>query len=309
MAKTVTTVTGRSGNTKRPPTGKKPEQARTWFFTWNNYSDCDIVTLRDWLENQEKLLYVFQEEKGENGTIHLQGCFKKNTGIRFCTLKKEFPEVHWEKCKNWDKAILYCSKEETRNGEIYTNIELPEPLLDPLKYIDVLYDWQEYVMMLYNLQREWRIVHWFYNKSGNIGKTSFARHMMIQHPGQVIYLDGKSADMLHIFSENMDKGMQCRLAFFNFTRKLEGFVSYSTIEKIKDGICCSGKYESKGLVFNPPHVVCLANFLPDEDALSADRWYIYEIYEDGSFMPMDELDSDRVYNNDYDVLIETFNKT
>jgi len=37
------------------------------------------------------------------------------------------------------------------------------------------------------------------------------------------------------------------------------------------------KFETGLKVFNPPHIVVLANFPPREEKLSADRWKIYKI--------------------------------
>ena len=36
-------------------------------------------------------------------------------------------------------------------------------------------------------------------------------------------------------------------------------------------------YESKMKVFDPPHVICFANFEPKREAMSADRWAIVDL--------------------------------
>ena len=49
------------------------------------------------------------------------------------------------------------------------------------------------------------------------------------------------------------------------------------MESIKNGRVFSAKYESKMKVFDPPHVICFANFEPKREAMSADRWAIVDL--------------------------------
>ena len=112
------------GNTKQP-------RYRNWFFTFNNYTEEDIELLKKELEGE----YIFQEEKGHNGTKHLQGTVIFKHPQRLNGLKKIHNSIHWEKCRNKKAAIDYCQKLETRNGNIYTNMNLPEKIVDPLEKI------------------------------------------------------------------------------------------------------------------------------------------------------------------------------
>ena len=58
---------------------------------------------------------------------------------------------------------------------------------------------------------------------------------------------------------------------------MEDYVSYGSIEKIKNGYFMCSKYESKPIVRNSPHVFIFANFEPELDALSLDRWHIVNL--------------------------------
>jgi hypothetical protein len=95
---------------------------RIWFWTLNNYTDEDIVSLSHNIWNNCPInKYVFQEEIGGNGTKHLQGVTQFENQVSFSTLKEFNDRVHWEKDKMGLKAcIKYCSKEDTRNGKLYT---------------------------------------------------------------------------------------------------------------------------------------------------------------------------------------------
>ena len=60
-------------------------------------------------------------------------------------------------------------------------------------------------------------------------------------------------------------------------RSMEDYISYGAIEKIKNGYFMCAKYESKPIIRNPPHLLIFANFKPNIDELSLDRWVIREL--------------------------------
>ena len=55
-------------------------------------------------------------------------------------------------------------------------------------------------------------------------------------------------------------------------------ISYATIEGVKNGKLFSGKYEGVTLQFAPMPVVVFANFEPETNGLSRDRWNIIRIF-------------------------------
>lgn len=100
------------GNT-RPR--KQISPAKHWCFTLNNYTPEDISLIQN---NSSINKYIFQEETGENGTKHLQGYIEFKEKTRPLSLF-DSKRIHWEKTKHINASIDYCSKEETRTGEIY----------------------------------------------------------------------------------------------------------------------------------------------------------------------------------------------
>jgi hypothetical protein len=95
--------------------------SRNWCFTLNNPDDTDYPD--QWPLNNIKLL-IYQEEIGEEGTLHLQGYVEVIQPARMAALKKINPKCHWEKRMGSRlQAIMYCVKQESRlNGpHIYTN--------------------------------------------------------------------------------------------------------------------------------------------------------------------------------------------
>ncbi len=109
-----------TGNTNNVPE-KKASKSRNWCLTLNNYTKNELAQLYDLKLNMSINCFCFQEEKGENGTLHLQGCFSFKNAISFESIKKVSPRGHWEKAKNLKKALAYCCKEDTRNGKVYTH--------------------------------------------------------------------------------------------------------------------------------------------------------------------------------------------
>lgn len=100
-------------------------KSRGWAITINNYTKEDIKTVKE-LEGE----YCFQEETGESGTKHLQGMVYYKNARSFNQMKNMFRTAHIEKMKNKIASIKYCSKEETRTGKIYTNIDLAKYVKD-----------------------------------------------------------------------------------------------------------------------------------------------------------------------------------
>jgi len=92
---------------------------RNWCFTLHDYTADDIILLQ-----QSSYQYVFQEEKAPTtGALHLQGLLIFKNAVSFSTVKAICARCHWEPCKNLIASKQYCSKEESRIGNIYTNIK------------------------------------------------------------------------------------------------------------------------------------------------------------------------------------------
>ena len=90
------------GNTCTP-------RCRTWFFTLNNYEKSDISEISEYCKTYSEL-YAFQEETGDNGTPHLQGCIRFKNQKKFDEIHNKWPKMHLEICKNWKQAVNYCTK-------------------------------------------------------------------------------------------------------------------------------------------------------------------------------------------------------
>jgi len=249
-------------------------RARRWCFTLNNYSTDDDKKLEKYLTHKSKR-FIYQAEKGAEGTPHLQGVFELTNASSFKALKKQLGDkLHLEKCNNWNASVKYCQKTEGR---------LQEPkykgFRKPLKLIKDLRQWQQDVINNINFSND-RSINWYYDEEGCKGKTQLAKY--ICNSRNAIYVSGKGNDIKYaITSYILEEETRADelICIFHYTRSVEHFVSYSALEEIKDGIWFNTKYEAKMMMINSPHVIVFANFEPEIEKLSKDRWIVTDLNE------------------------------
>jgi len=60
---------------------------------------------------------VYQKEKGDKGTLHLQGYVQFECEKALSACKKVDPTAHWEvRMGTHEEAVAYCTKKDTRVG-------------------------------------------------------------------------------------------------------------------------------------------------------------------------------------------------
>lgn len=274
-------------------------QFKNWCFTYNNYPDArafiDELRAHPWVKH-----YVVQQELApDTGTPHLQGYVALKSRRTITVIKGDsgaFPThgtIHWEPCREIEASIRYCSDARTRDpdGELFST--LPNvPSADTTGAVPVVhrytaeqllcikrdefFTWQESLFLRLQGVADDRTVHWYWERVGRTGKTAFSKFMVHHH--RALYIMGKTADILHgVVSFDEKYKVHPSIIIFDIPRCQSGFINYQAIEVLKNGMGFSGKYESAGLLFPPPHMVIFANEPPDETKLSADRWHIVEI--------------------------------
>lgn len=261
-----TNLPGGVGNTKTPPS-----PARHWIFTCNNFSKVNINEI---LESKLISRFAFQEETGESGTPHLQGYVEFHEKLR---PRNQFAKkFHWELCNNAHASIEYCSSTgkhaEKPHGKQWSNISF---LKSKVSCIQELRPWQQNAFNKFSTEDTDRLIWWFWENTGNIGKSAFCKWLCINH--DAIILSGKAADMKYAIQKLVEKGKAPRLIILDIPRESLNYVSYTGIEEIKNGCFFSSKYEGGMVLFDSPTIVCFANSEPDTLTMSEDRWKIFEI--------------------------------
>jgi len=106
-----------------------------------------------------------------------------------------------------------------------------------------------------------RKIIWFYDEIGNTGKSQLTEWICKYHWGMPG--DGKGQDIMYAWDDAY------KYVIFDLVRKKEEFVSYATMERMRNGLFFSGKYHSTIKAGNIV-IVVFANYLPDPEAFSKD---------------------------------------
>jgi len=131
--------------------------------------------------------------------------------------------------------------------------------------------WQMNLSSLLDLPVNRRKVIWYWSDTGEEGKSYFANHYSPKTSH--VITGGKHADIYYTLSEIIH-GL--KVVFFDYGRS-GNEPAYPVMEKLKDGMFTSTKYESRTVRFNSVHVVVFSNKEPDRSQLSEDRWIIKKI--------------------------------
>lgn len=248
-----------TGNTKSQPVRVSP--GKHWVFTLNNHTEGDIKKLRS-LDGSKVPVLVFQEEIGESGTKHLQGCLTFKTKGR----PKQFvgiSRIHWEKKSprsTLEQARGYCCDESKRmdGGIVYMRgYKPPEPIhtFEPR-------GWQIECKEHLEKPKHRRTILWFWDERGGNGKTEFCRWACINLEN-TIALGGRGIDMKYAIAEYMEKtSVYPDNILINVPKN--GHLDLSALEEIKDAFFFSSKYKSGQVIGNPPRVIVFANYEPDD---------------------------------------------
>lgn len=261
-----------AGNISSPKKSDKKQvsPSKRWCFTWNNYPDdwksyfsADCITK-----------YIIGEEIGEEcGTPHLQGYIEFNPKKRPISVIKT-DKIFWKKARGTaEENMDYCGKDSK------THLKGMR-LKKPIKTLDMnsLYPWQKDIENIVTQEPDDRKIYWYHEEKGNTGKSAFSKYLVIKHDALV--LSGKASDMKHgiVMYMNENQGVAPETIVLDLPRCFnKGFLSYQGIEEIKNGLFFSGKFESKMVVYNPPHLIIFSNEEPDTSKLSDDRWVIKDI--------------------------------
>lgn len=254
-----TNNTKRDGNTNS-------SRSRTWVFTLNNYSEKETNDLISLLYDTN---YVIGKEIGAEMTPHLQGFIEFKNARTFSSVKKLLGDrFHIEKCKNKNASIKYCQKEGNyliKGIEEERNIK--QEILNEI-YSDVVWKpWQNKVLEIIQTKPDARTIHYIVDEKGNNGKTFLTKFICCTNE-KAIVVAGKGDNVLY----GLSVMEYPEVIIFDIPRSAQNFISYGAIEKAKDGIFFSGKYESKMTIYKSPHVFVLVNQDLAYESMSLDRW-------------------------------------
>lgn len=83
--------------------------SRSWVFTLNNPNSNELPVY------EHERYVIWQKERGENGTTHIQGYIELRRPQRMAALRRWLPRAHFEPRRGTrEQARDYCRKEDTR---------------------------------------------------------------------------------------------------------------------------------------------------------------------------------------------------
>lgn len=267
-----------SVDTEKKNKKKQPSPAKHWVFTFNNYTENDYIKIVDYYSSNSSTydVIIFQEEIGDSGTRHLQGCqsYKVGKGRPFNQgLNKS---IHWEskgKFSTLQQMRDYCCdpKKRAPNGRCFLfNYQEPQEL----KIIrrSQLYKWQIFIIDEISKEANDRDIIWIYGSSG-LGKTQFTKYLVYHHGA--IQLQGNRRHILKVVSQHL----RTKLFVFLLTMNDMGNAPYSALEQVKDGLFMShfGCDNTEPVIMNSPHILVFANNPPEKFRIAAKKLKIINL--------------------------------
>lgn len=122
-----------------------------------------------------------------------------------------------------------------------------------------------------------RTIYWFWEPTGNVGKSAFVKHMVVKE--EAIFCAGsRTTDIVNLVYNAHVAGKPIDIILWDLPRQTQGKISFNALEMLKNGLIANMKYETGVAAFATPHIVVFANQEPvDMYLLSRDRWCIREI--------------------------------
>lgn len=258
-------------------------QAKAYFLTFHISGDDTFELAFKRIESSLVLLcerWIFAEEYGNSGdTPHIQGGFILGNKQRAKKLNKDtfLGKASLFKLKSFDYCYHYCMKESGRkisSEKIYR----PKVFLEQ----EQLNAWELFVdNICENVIPDDRTIYWLYSKKGNMGKTTFCKFLTNKYKACII--GGKDADNKNCVVNYIQGNIHRRapeLVILPIPKSFGmEYVSYTSIEMVKDMFFYSGKYEGGQVNDNSPHIFVFANEYPNINKIMRDRWCIIEILD------------------------------
>jgi len=257
-------------------------QIAQWEFRTTR-SRCTTDEFKNYLKRIGKH-YVFQVEKGDSGYEHYQGRLSLIKKRRYSDKMKILELVDsifefFEPCSNPSLGQFdYVMKADTRIDGPYSDKDVEVYIPRQVREITTLRPWQSTVLEQTGVW-DTRTINLIVDKEGGIGKSTLLCYLGAHGLARCL---PPVNDMKDIMRMVMDlPTSRCYLIdmprFMNKDR-LYGF--WSGIETLKNGYAYDDRYAFREKWFDCPNIWIFTNVDPNLDAMSMDRWRIFNIIND-----------------------------
>lgn len=235
------------------PTKGTPQQARDYCTqekngVWHTYEEYGVIDLSKGQGKRTDLIEL--KERLRNGeTLRQITIDNDNNQLQHLLLQYSRPL----------KELEYIIKQEETRKEIKE------------EYNKVIWNkLQIHLLDIIDNNKHNRTINWVYDNDGNSGKSYLAKYLIVSR--DVYYITGgKQNDILYGYNGQP-------LIIYDLARTYSENTDhiYTTMENFKNGAYLSTKYETQQKIFKIPTIMVLANFKPNKEKLSLDRWNIID---------------------------------
>jgi len=151
----------------------------------------------------------------------------------------------------------FLSAKEEHNAYLVTRVRLP---------------WEFKLKEVIENVVDTRSIHWFYDPTGETGKTVNAKDLYFNHSA-AYFTGGKAGDIAHAYNYEP-------IVVFNLVASADEETMkylYKVLEEFKDGVFSSGKYMSTTKAFKIPQVIVFSNIYPDQFRMKQNRLIVHDI--------------------------------
>lgn len=229
----------------------------------------DVTELGLSMEETGKLeRFVVGFEIGDSGYEHFQGrvVFKKPTA--FNTARLFFAQ--WNVTTHISETHTHDFNYVEKEGNFFRSWE---GALRKYSAIAPLY-WQQAVIAQLKNQND-REVMVVIDEKGNTGKSTFAKMMEARHEMKYVPPFDNAQDYMAMCMARPSKGYIIDIPRSESVHQRNGL--WSAVEQIKNGYLYDKRNKFHDMWIEPPKILVFANEEPPYEALSQDRWQVFEI--------------------------------
>ena len=238
-------------------------------------------------------------KKDKSGARNDLNAFKHSVEVDGITDAKTLRALHslvWAKHENWCRQFISDQIDQLT----------PKPITN---YYPWQLDLNDRLLRNDPLEEPFdRQVHFVVDPTGNGGKSTYAADFQHKYHKKVPLGEGPtrkfpngSERLLHV--QIIEPGKKADMAkviessttclFIDITRQQIDVLQYSAIEAFKNRRVFNSKYKSEMKDVQPMHIVFLMNEHPNYRALSKDRYVVWELNANGSYLKMSQADIHR----------------
>lgn len=212
--------------------------------------------------------YAIAKEIGGSGYKHYQIRIRLEKGLHINDLVKYLNDaglkglynasVTSNKGRNWD----YILKD---NEGVMCNFHYNKP-----EEPDEIPQWWQQILDLPNDERG---VYCLVDARGGIGKSAFCRWIDTNGDGVSIPFVNNSEQLMQCVFGELENGSNTNFIIVDMPRESETTqLLWNAIESIKNGLIYERRYKYRKMWINRPKILVFTNEMPNEHALSKDRW-------------------------------------